>query len=125
MRASCASQFVEPVLWCDPVCSEALRRLLLAFPPDKLDADGRLYWSGFRRLPTPRDLNLADPQHLEFLTSAANIIAFSVGLHESPEVPLGHPWRSPDLIKSVRPLWHGWLECLVNPVLFPARVVRL
>ncbi|MCB0368832.1 MAG: ThiF family adenylyltransferase [Bdellovibrionales bacterium] len=53
-----------------------IRQLLAAFPPDHIVEDtGKPFWSGLKRVPTPLDLNLHDPIHLELIQSAANIYA--------------------------------------------------
>jgi hypothetical protein len=78
-----------------------LVRLLALHPPDKLDADGRLFWSGFRRLPKVLELDCDDSQHLEFVLSTANLLAYGFGLHAHPEVPLSHSYRNKEFIKEV------------------------
>ena len=53
-----------------------IKQLLSAFPHDHIIEDtGKPFWSGLKRVPTPLDLNLKDPIHVELIQSAANIFA--------------------------------------------------
>jgi ubiquitin-activating enzyme E1 len=53
-----------------------IKQLLAAFPPDHvIEETGKLFWSGLKREPTPLELDLKDPIHLELIQSAANIYA--------------------------------------------------
>lgn len=53
-----------------------IKQLLTAFPPDHIVEDtGKPFWSGLKRVPTPLELNLNDPIHIDLIQSAANIYA--------------------------------------------------
>lgn len=53
-----------------------IKQLLAAFPPDHIIEDtGKLFWSGLKRVPTPLELDLKDPIHLELIQAGANIYA--------------------------------------------------
>lgn len=103
-------------------CSDALLRLLIAFPADKLDTQGRLYWSGSRRLPTPTSLDLSNAEHLHFILAVTNILGFGVGLHPDCEVALDHPWRNVDSIKCG--LWYLCSSCSYDMCSSPPLVVQ-
>ena len=58
----------------------SVAQLVHTFPADHRTTDGNLFWSGPKRLPTAIRFSAQDPLHLSFVQSAANLIAFSVGL---------------------------------------------
>ena len=58
----------------------SIAQLLHTFPLDHRTTEGTLFWSGPKRPPTPIRFDAADPIHLEFVVSAANLIGYSVGL---------------------------------------------
>jgi ubiquitin-activating enzyme E1 len=58
----------------------SISQLIHTFPLDHRTTEGALFWSGPKRPPTPIKFNAGDEQHLNFVVSAANLIAASVGL---------------------------------------------
>ena len=57
-----------------------VRHQLNAFPPDTLLADGSPFWSNQKRLPVPLDFDIANPEHLAFVTSCARLMAERHGI---------------------------------------------
>jgi ubiquitin-activating enzyme E1 len=58
----------------------SISQLIHTFPLDHRTTEGALFWSGPKRPPTPIRYSANDEQHLNFVVSAANLIAASVGL---------------------------------------------
>ncbi len=55
--------------------------LLNAFPADHIiEETKKLFWSGLKRVPTPLNLDLNDPIHLELVQAGANIFATMFGI---------------------------------------------
>ena len=50
------------------------------FPADHKDKDGQPFWSGPKRAPHPIPYDEHDPLHAHFIESAANLIAFTLGI---------------------------------------------
>jgi ubiquitin-activating enzyme E1 len=65
-----------------------IQNLLHIFPMDHKDKDGQPFWSGPKRAPSAFQFNLEDPLHVHFVSAAANLIAFNLGIPQSRE--LGH-----------------------------------
>lgn len=57
-----------------------IANLLHIFPADHKDKDGQPFWSGPKRAPSPIQFNPNDPLHVHFVTAAANLIAFNLGI---------------------------------------------
>lgn len=57
-----------------------IANLLHIFPVNHLDKDGQPFWSGPKRAPTPIPFDPSDPLHAGFVTAAANLLAFSLGI---------------------------------------------
>ena len=53
------------------------------FPPDAKDAYGQFFWSGPKRCPTPIIFNPEEPLHKLFISAAANLIAFNLGIQQN------------------------------------------
>ena len=58
----------------------SIAQLTHTFPLDHRTTEGALFWSGPKRPPTPIRYSADDEQHLNFVVSAANLNAASVGL---------------------------------------------
>lgn len=69
------------------------------FPADYVDEKTQEpFWSGAKRFPTPITFDPADPTHMGFLLTAANLYAVAFGLQPAPAgpetlVPLDSPLR--------------------------------
>ena len=61
-----------------------IRNLLNMHPPDK-KVDGQDYWSGTKKLPSPFDIDMEDPLHIQFVLSCTNIFSVSLGLPQLNE----------------------------------------
>lgn len=57
-----------------------IRNLLHVFPADNINSQGVLFWSGPKRLPSPVTFDPFDRLHLQFVSSAANLLAYSIGM---------------------------------------------
>lgn len=57
-----------------------IANLLHIFPEDHKDKDGQPFWSGPKRAPSPIRYDPNDPLHVHFVTSCANLIAFTLGI---------------------------------------------
>lgn len=67
------------------VFNHQIKQLLSAFPADHvIEETGKLFWSGLKRVPTPLELDLNDPIHLELIQAGANIYAaiFNIPLEQ-------------------------------------------
>jgi ubiquitin-activating enzyme E1 len=53
--------------------NHSTQQLLLVFPSDMRGADGRLFWSGTKRVPSPVEFDASDAVHVEFVASAATL----------------------------------------------------
>jgi len=83
---------------------DKIQTLVTAYPEDHVKEGGARFWSGSKRFPTVAVLDVNDATHLQYIKSAANILACNFGLRRGPEqdaVPEGHDWRSDEFIKSV------------------------
>jgi ubiquitin-activating enzyme E1 len=57
-----------------------IANLVHMFPQDHLDKDGQPFWSGPKRCPSPSPFNPEDQLHALFVSAAANLVAFNLGL---------------------------------------------
>ena len=64
----------------------AIRDLLHTFPKDAKDKEGNPFWSGPKRAPTAVTFDASNPQHINFIVPAANLIAVALGLPECRDV---------------------------------------
>lgn len=64
----------------DSLFDHQIQNLLSIFPEDAKDKDGQPFWSGPKRAPHPEHYDPTDALHVHFVTSAANLIAFSLGI---------------------------------------------
>ena len=53
------------------------------YPIDAVDSKGNLFWYGPKRAPTPSPFDPADPLHVQFIASTANLVAFNLGIKQS------------------------------------------
>ena len=60
--------------------------LLHIFPKDHLDSHGNPFWSGPKRAPEAQWFNPEDQLHVHFVTAAANLIAFNLGINQSRDL---------------------------------------
>lgn len=60
-----------------------IANLLHMFPNDHKDKDGQPFWSGPKRAPSPIPYDPSDPLHAQFVTAAANLIAFTLGITQN------------------------------------------
>jgi len=65
-----------------------IRQLLYNFPPDATTSSGSLFWEPPKRCPTPLEVNVSDPNVLEFIVAAANLRAFNYGLKGSNDIAM-------------------------------------
>jgi ubiquitin-activating enzyme E1 len=57
-----------------------IRDLKSIFPDDHKDSNGNPFWSGPKRAPHPIIFNSEDELHLNFVMSAANLVAFNLSV---------------------------------------------
>lgn len=57
-----------------------IRNLLGVFPTDHLNNQGVPFWSGPKRAPVPVTFDPNDRLHVSFISSAANLLAYSLGI---------------------------------------------
>jgi ubiquitin-activating enzyme E1 len=63
------------------VFNHQIKLLTNAFSEDYIiEETQKPFWSGLKRFPTPLELNLKDPVHLDLIQGAANIYAAIFGL---------------------------------------------
>ncbi|KAJ1929637.1 E1 ubiquitin-activating protein [Tieghemiomyces parasiticus] len=76
--------FEECVQWArlkfEKYFSNDIKQLLYNFPADAVTSSGQRFWTAPKRAPTPLTFDAADPLHLDFITSAANLYAAVYGL---------------------------------------------
>lgn len=60
-----------------------IANLLHIFPEDHKDKDGQPFWSGPKRAPSPIPYDPSDPLHALFVTSYANLIAYTLGIPQN------------------------------------------
>lgn len=83
---------------------DKIQSLITAYPEDHVTEAGAKFWSGSKRFPTVATLDPENPTHLQYIKSAANILACNFGLRRDPEtdpVPANHEWRSDEYLKRV------------------------
>eukprot|EP00922_Rhytidocystis_sp_ex-Travisia-forbesii_P048846 GHVS01072735.1.p1 GENE.GHVS01072735.1~~GHVS01072735.1.p1 ORF type:complete len:1106 (+),score=141.84 GHVS01072735.1:89-3406(+) len=57
-----------------------IAQLIHTFPRDHVTSDGRPFWSGPKRAPTPIMLSQKDESHLDFIVAATNLLAAISGV---------------------------------------------
>ena len=60
--------------------------LLHIFPKDHVDSQGNPFWSGPKRAPDAQWFNPEDALHVHFVTAAANLIAYNLGITQSRDL---------------------------------------
>lgn len=60
--------------------------LLSLFPKDAVDKEGAPFWSGPKRCPAPIKFDSSNKQHMDFIVSYANLIAFGLKIAENKDV---------------------------------------
>ena len=60
--------------------------LLNIFPIDAKDKDGQPFWSGPKRAPTAVPFDQNDPLHVHFVSAAANLIAYTIGIKSNRDI---------------------------------------
>lgn len=60
-----------------------IAQLLYTFPLDHVTTTGQPFWSGPKRPPQSVLFDAGDPLHLDFVSSAANLMAFNLGIPQS------------------------------------------
>lgn len=63
-----------------------IQDLLSTFPKDAKDKEGNPFWSGPKRCPTAITFDASNPDHINFIVPAANLIAVALGLPECRDV---------------------------------------
>eukprot|EP01054_Gregarina_sp_Poly1_P002532 Gregarina_sp_Poly_1__2531@NODE_1687_length_3535_cov_160_559689_g1109_i0_p1_GENE_NODE_1687_length_3535_cov_160_559689_g1109_i0NODE_1687_length_3535_cov_160_559689_g1109_i0_p1_ORF_typecomplete_len1058_score184_99ThiF/PF00899_21/5_1e38ThiF/PF00899_21/4_6e68UBA_e1_thiolCys/PF10585_9/2_6e57UBA_e1_thiolCys/PF10585_9/1_1e04E1_FCCH/PF16190_5/2_7e19E1_4HB/PF16191_5/6_8e18E1_4HB/PF16191_5/6_4e02E1_4HB/PF16191_5/1_7e04E1_UFD/PF09358_10/3_7e13Shikimate_DH/PF01488_20/6_2Shikimate_DH/PF01488_20/13Shikimate_DH len=63
-----------------------IAQLLHNFPVDHVTENGALFWSGPKRPPRIIKFDVSDDLHLAFVTSAANLFAFAVGIQQERDL---------------------------------------
>lgn len=59
-----------------------IKQLLYNFPEDAVTSSGAPFWSGPKRAPKPLEFDITNPDHLNFITGGANLLAYIYGLKE-------------------------------------------
>ncbi|CAK5075725.1 unnamed protein product [Meloidogyne enterolobii] len=71
----CPSSAEDCVKWArdlfDSLYRNEIMQLLHNFPPDQVTSQGQKFWSGTKRCPHPLNFDVDNPEHLEFVYSAA------------------------------------------------------
>ncbi|CAM9241253.1 unnamed protein product [Chrysoparadoxa australica] len=78
-----------------------IRQLIHNFPEDHTTKDGEKFWTGGKKFPRAADLDAACAEHMNFIISAANILAACYGVVPPPEqqlLPADHPQRSVEMV---------------------------
>lgn len=57
-----------------------IKQLLYNFPKDAVTSKGEPFWTSPKRAPEPLVFDINDPNHFEFITGAANLLAYVYGL---------------------------------------------
>lgn len=57
-----------------------IQDLVHSNPKDSVDKHGQPFWMGSKRFPTAATFNKDDELHVQFVASAANLIAFNLGI---------------------------------------------
>lgn len=70
----------------DEYFDHSIQNLLSIFPEDAKDKEGAPFWSGPKRAPHPVHYDAHDPLHSHFVTAAANLIAFTLGIPQNRDV---------------------------------------
>lgn len=61
--------------------SNTIKQLLFNFPIDTLTSSGTPFWSGSKKPPQPIEFDPNDHTHMMFVVAAANLRAYTFGLH--------------------------------------------
>ena len=89
--------FADCVAWArcefERLYNHRIRTILLRLPADKVDEAGAPFWSGTKRIPSPIEFDAADPLHMAYIVSAANLRAAIFGLADAT--------AEPDAIKAI------------------------
>jgi ubiquitin-activating enzyme E1 len=70
----------------DEYFDHSIQNLLSIFPEDAKDKEGQPFWSGPKRAPHPVHYDAHDPLHSQFVTAAANLIAYTLGITQVRDV---------------------------------------
>mmetsp|Transcript_14512 Transcript_14512/g.25515 ORF Transcript_14512/g.25515 Transcript_14512/m.25515 type:complete len:1057 (-) Transcript_14512:8-3178(-) len=62
---------------------DSIAQLLHTFPLDHVTSEGAKFWSGPKRAPSAIKFDASDPLHLEFVVSASNLYAASLGMPQN------------------------------------------
>lgn len=80
MCVSAARKYFEQLF------NKKILKLVHCFPIDtKEEKTGLPFWSGVKRYPTEQVFDATDPLHVQFVTAAANLIAFSLGVSQNKD----------------------------------------
>uniref|UniRef100_UPI00358F0808 ubiquitin-like modifier-activating enzyme 1 isoform X2 n=1 Tax=Myxine glutinosa TaxID=7769 RepID=UPI00358F0808 len=60
--------------------NDNIRQLLHNFPPEQLTSSGAPFWSGPKRCPRPLTFDVDNPMHMDYIVSAAQLLAQSYEL---------------------------------------------
>lgn len=63
-----------------------IAQLLHTFPLDHMTTAGLPFWSGPKRTPQTLHFNPDDPLHMSFVASAANLLAFNLGIPQERDI---------------------------------------
>jgi len=81
------ANFWQCVLWArlkfEEMYNNNIQQLLYNFPKDMITSTGTPFWSGPKRAPSAIKFNPADPLHMEFVVSAANLRAVNYGIPQN------------------------------------------
>lgn len=76
--------FEECISWAriefEQKFNHEVQQLLYNFPPDATTSTGAPFWLGPKRAPKPLQFDVENPDHLNFIVGAANLLAFVYGL---------------------------------------------
>jgi len=82
MKATCSFTDIMQIAkdMFDEFFDFKIRNLLHVFPADSINSQGVLFWSGPKRVPSSVTFDANDRLHLQFVSSAANLLAYSIGM---------------------------------------------
>ncbi len=83
--------------------SSRIKQLLHNFPLDRCTATGALFWSGAKKPPAVITFDLADPLHLEFILSAANMRALNYAIAPTSDVDVVRAALDGIVLEQFRP----------------------
>jgi ubiquitin-activating enzyme E1 len=102
--ATFASCVEEATMMFHELFRDTILQLIHNFPENHVTSTGDKFWTGAKRFPQAAVLSAADEMHLDFIMSAANILAACYGIVPPPErstLPADHPQRDVEALCKV------------------------